>query len=63
MIKLRYCTSRSYISDIKIPAQKQMKRLKISYSRCEGFPEDGCWIFHDCSGLPDKLPIYLKVVD
>lgn len=33
-----------------------MRRLGITYSEYEAFPEARCWVFWDCVDVPKKLP-------
>lgn len=40
-----------------------MKKIGITYKSSESVPLGDCWFFYDCSGLPEKLPLFLKFSD
>jgi hypothetical protein len=62
MIKLRYCVTGAYMADVKLHPQKEMARLGITYKDCEALPIGDCWVFYECSSLPNELPAYLRII-
>lgn len=57
---LYYSAIGSYLSNEFRHPQLVMKELNIEYKYAEPNPIADCWIFLDCSNIPDELPNYLS---
>jgi hypothetical protein len=44
-------------------AQEVMKELGIEYKSAEAFTIGDCWVFYDCTNVPDKLPKCIDILD
>ena len=54
--KLRYCMNTAIdLKEIRHP-QTVMKELGITYEAAEPYPIADCWIFYNCSNVPEVLP-------
>lgn len=63
MINLRYDMREAYELGFVEHPQKEIKKLGIKFKNCDAFPIYDCWIFSECSNIPDELPKFLRPVN